>query len=307
MKVELKNKIAKDSRSEMGKDALISKIKKEYGFKDNLKIRDEFYKVIDSTYFEGTWTTNKAKALNKMLFILLDNTYTQVDFAQYLESHQSKTARVPVQQLVNSKYNQFVDEACITFEENRLDKKYPDFKALMQEYRDGILLFELTDSKVWSKALKDSAGLANYFEKNKNKYLWSERAEASIYKCVDEKIAAQTKKMVQKKKTEKEILAEINKNSQLNLQIETQIFQKKENELVDTNWVANSISANKTIDKKTEFVVVHKILAPEPKTFQEVKGLVISDYQSSLEKELMDYLKTKYTVAINKQILSTIE
>lgn len=306
MKVELKSKISKDSRSEIGREALVSKIKSEYGFKENLKARDAFYKVVDTNYFEGLWSAEKAATLNKELFSLLDKKYTQADFAQYLESRQSRSEKMDIKQLVNNKYIQFVDESCIAFEESRLDQKYPEFRALMQEYRDGILLFELTDKKVWSKAVKDTMGLQEYFEKNKNNYLWDERADASIYTCADEKIASQAKKMINKNKSEKEILAAINKDSQLNLQIESQVFQKKENELLDAYWVPG-VSENKTIDKKIEFVVVHKLLKPEPKTLQEVKGLVIADYQGSLEKEWIEFLRKKYVVNIDKQVLSSLQ
>ncbi len=171
MKSELKAKVTKDSRSQVGRESLISKIKTEYKFKEVLKAREEFYKVMDTSLFEGKWDITKAKALNKPMFSLNDKNYTQSDFATFISNHQSKRSKADYKMVVDGLYKQFVDETVITYEESRLDSKYPDFKSLMQEYRDGILLFELTDQKVWSKAVKDTTGSKAFYEKNKTNYM----------------------------------------------------------------------------------------------------------------------------------------
>jgi peptidyl-prolyl cis-trans isomerase SurA len=307
MKNELKTKVSKDSRSQAGRSSLIAKVKTEYKFKENLKMRDEFYKVVDTTLFEGRWDGAKATKMNKPMFNFNDKVYTQADFTNYIKSHQSKRPKADLQMVVNQFYKQFVDEMAVAYEESRLDQKYPEFKALMQEYRDGILLFELTDEKVWSKAVKDTAGSKAFYEKNKMNYMWDERADASVYTCADDKIAKQVRTMMKKKKTEKEIVAEVNKNSQLNLQVESRIFNKGENEYVDKNWNPGVSADMKDKDNKTVIVVVNKLLKPEPKSYQDSKGMVTADYQSYLEKEWLEALKKKYPVTIDKAVLSTIK
>jgi peptidyl-prolyl cis-trans isomerase SurA len=306
VKSEIKGKISKDSRSQAGRASLIGKIKAEYKFKENLKARDEFYKVVDTTFFAGKWSADKAKSLNKPMFNLLDKNYTQTDFAKYLESQQVKKGKADIKQTVNKLYTQWVDESCVAFEESRLDQKYPEFKALMQEYRDGILLFELTDKKVWSKAIKDTTGLKDYYEKNKDKYMYPERADASVYTCADEKIAKDVRALIKKNKTESEILDQVNKASQLNLQIESKYFNKGENEFVDSFWKTGT-SENKTADKKIKFVVVYKMIPPTPKSLNEAKGLVTSDYQNYLEKEWLESLRKKYPVTVDKTVRASIK
>jgi len=307
MKNELKGKVSKDSRSQAGKTSLIAKIKSEYKFKENLKARDEFYKVVDTTLFEGKWDGSKAAKMKKPMFNFNDKVYTQADFANYIKSHQSKRPKADLQMVVNQFYKQFVDEMAVAYEESRLDQKYPEFKALMQEYRDGILLFELTDEKVWSKAVKDTTGSKEFYEKNKMNYMWEERADASVYTAADEKIAKQVRSLMKKKKSEKEIVAEVNKNSQLNLQVESRIFNKGENEYVDKNWNPGTSADIKDKDNKTVIVVVHKLLKPEPKSYQDAKGMVTADYQNHLEKEWLEALRKKYPVNIDKAVLSTIK
>ena len=308
MKNELKEKVTKDSRSQAGRTSLIAKLKAEYKFKETITARDEFYKVVDTTVFKGTWDKAKASALKKTLFTLNDKTVTQPDFAAYIASHQSKRPVMDIKMFVNQLYNQFVDEQTIAYEESRLDQKYPEFKALMEEYHDGILLFELTDRKVWSKAVKDTTGAKEYYEKHKNKYMWDERADASVYSCSDAKVAQEVRKLLTAKKSEKDILAAINKDSQLNLQVETHLFSKGENEFVDKNWkvgISNDIISEK--DKKTVIVAVNKIEAPSIKSFQDARGSVTADYQEALEKEWLEELRKKYVVTIDKNVLATIK
>ncbi len=308
MKNELKGKVAKDSRSQAGRVSLIAKIKVEYKFKENLKTVDEFTKVIDTTLFEGHWEATKAATLKKPMFNFNDKLYTQHDFANYIVAHQSKRPKTDVKVVVNQLYKTFVEESAVDYEEARLDQKYPEFKALMQEYRDGILLFELTDEKVWSKAVKDTIGSKAFYEKNKNNYMWDERADASIYSCLSDKVAKQVRDLMKKKKSEKDILAIVNKDSQLNLQVESRIFNKGENEFVDQNW-SLGISADKKSekDKKTVIVVTHKLLKPEPKSYIDSKGMVTADYQNFLETEWIASLKAKYPVTIDKTVLATVK
>jgi peptidyl-prolyl cis-trans isomerase SurA len=307
MKNELKGKVSKDSRSQVGRSSLIAKVKSEYKFKENLKTRDEFYKVLDTTLFEGRWDGVKAAKMNKPMFNFNDKVYTQADFTNYIKSHQSKRPKTDIPMVVNQFYKQFVDEMAVAYEEARLDQKYPEFKALMQEYRDGILLFELTDEKVWSKAVKDTTGSRAFYDKNKTTYMWDERADASVYTSADDKIAKQVRALMKKKKSEKEIVAEVNKNSQLNLQVESRIFSKGENEYVDKNWNPGTSADIKDKDGKTVIVVVNKLLKPEPKSYQDSKGMVTADYQNFLEKEWLESLKKKYPVTIDKAVLSTVK
>jgi peptidyl-prolyl cis-trans isomerase SurA len=307
MKNELKGKVTKDSRSQAGRVSLIAKVKADNKFKENLKMRDEFYKVVDTTLFEGLWDGSKASKLNKPMFNIGDKVYTQTDFANYIKSHQSKRPKADIPMVINQFYRQFVDESVVAYEESHLDQKYPEFKALMQEYRDGILLFELTDEKVWSKAVKDTTGSKEFYEKNKSNYMWEERADASVYTCSDDKIAKQVRALLKKKKSEKDIMAEVNKNSQLNLQVETKLFNKGENEFVDKNWNPGISADIKSKDNKTVIVVVNKLLKPEPKSYLDAKGMVTADYQNYLEKEWLETLKKKYPVTIDKNVLSTVK
>lgn len=315
VKAEIKQKVNKDSRSQAGRSALIESVKKENNFKENKTVvkkvvsfpaLTEFEAVIDSSYFQGKWKADKAAKLTKEMFSLGYKKYTQTDFAVFLETRQTKRAISDKKYTLDQQYKAFVEESAVAFEESKLESKYPEFKALMQEYRDGILLFELTDRKVWSKAVKDTTGLKEYYEKNKNNYLWDERADVTTYKCADEKIAKEVRKMLSKKKTEKEILDVINKKSQLNLATETVIYVKGENKMIDDNW-KEGVSADIKKDDKVVIIVVNKVLPKTPKLLNEAKGMVTADYQNFLEKDWLSNIRNNHTIEVKEEVLNSVK
>jgi peptidyl-prolyl cis-trans isomerase SurA len=303
---ELKQKVSKDSRAELSKASMIKKIKSKYAFKENAKSKDEFMKVVDSTLTTGKWTAEKASAMKNTMFTIGEKNYTQKDFADYLASHQGKRMETTPQMMASNLYNEWVNESVVAYEEGRLDTNYPEFKALMQEYRDGILLFELTDKKVWSKAVKDTTGLQEYYNKNKSNYMWGERLEAKIYTCANAEVAKQTHELMKKIDDDDTLMARINKSSQLNLQVKYGKFAKGENEIIDSiAWVPGITKDMKRKDQVV-FVNVMKKIPAEPKSLEEAKGLITADYQSHLEKEWIEQLRKKYPVTVHKPVVESL-
>jgi peptidyl-prolyl cis-trans isomerase SurA len=311
-KNDLKQKVSKDSRSQLSKESIIARIKKDYSFSEDLKKRDEFTKVVDTNVFKGLWKMESAKNLKANLFKIGDKQYTQVDFATYISKHQAKRTATDMSVYLNSLYKQFVDESCIAYEDTKLEGKYPEFRNLMREYRDGILLFDLTDKKVWSKAVKDTVGLKVYYEANKNNYMWEERLDATIYTCKDAEIVKKVREMLSKqnkstKPNDDEIKAELNKDSQLNLKVEAGKFIKGENDILENVKWEPGLSSDIAINGQIAIVNVRGKVAPTPKTLNEAKGLVTADYQTYLEKEWIDSLRKKYPFQVNKEVLFSIK
>lgn len=302
---ELKTQVARDSRAEISKNSMITRIKTEYKFKEFPKAKDAFINALDTSLLGGEWSPEKVKGLNKPLFSLGTSTYTQEDFAKYINNHQSKKQNTTPKQVGNTLYNQYVEETALAYEESQLETKYPEFKALMQEYRDGILLFDLTDKKVWSKAVKDSAGLVEFYEKNKTKYMWDRRCDAIIYTCANEDVANKTRKLLKKGKPMVEVLNEMNKDSQLNLSTKDGKFLKGENEIIDSIKWEKGLSPNMNKNNSVVFVDVINVLEPTPKSLDEAKGIITADYQNHLEKEWISGLRTKYPVTVNEDVLNS--
>jgi len=310
IKNDIKSKINRDSRSQMGRVALIEKVKKENNFKENIKNKDEFNKIMDSTYLKATWKAERAaKFGNKEIFNLGGKSYTQNDFAKFLEAQMTFRSPTDVIEIMKGIYKTWVEENVISFEDALLEKKYVEFANLYREYRDGILLFDLTDQKVWSKAVKDTLGLKSFYETNKNKYLWEERAEVTTYKCLNEKVAKDLRKLFKDGKSEKEIVQILNISSQLNVSSENVTYLKGENTNVDANWIKGIAPKNFTDakEKKVLVLIINNILTKSPKTLAECRGSATSDFQNFLDTEWLNYLKDKYKVELNQEVLNTIK
>lgn len=310
-KNELKNRISRDSRNQMGREALIARVKKENNFKENLQNRDEFRKALDTTYLKALWSASRASKLgNKEIFNLGGKSYKQNDFAKFLESQMTfRPTSTDINEVMKTAYKNWVDECVVDFENMQLEKKYPDFANLYREYRDGILLFDLTDQKVWSRAVKDTAGLRQFYEKNKNNYMWGERAEVTTYKCLNDKIAKEVRKQLAAKNDEKKIIETVNKSSQLNVSVENVTYLKGENSNVDANWKQGIVAKDIKDDKENKVlvIVVNRILPSSPKTLAESRGNVTADFQTYLDNEWLAYLKKKYTAKVNDDVLNSIK
>lgn len=306
LQADLKNRVGKDSRSELSKTSMINKIKAKYNFKETPKAKDEFMKVVDTTLTSGKWTADKAANLKNTMFTLGTNSYTQQDFAKYITDHQTKRGTGTPQVMAANMYNDWVNESALAYEEKMLDANYPEFKSLMQEYRDGILLFELTDKKVWSKAVKDTSGLKKFYDKNKNNYMWNDRLEATIYTCSNADVAKEVRKLMKSIDDDDTLMARVNKSSQLNLQVKSGKFLKGDNEIIDSiPWVAG-MTKDFRHGNSVVFVNVKQKINAQPKSLDEAKGLVTADYQAYLEKEWIDSLRKKYPVVIHQEVVDSI-
>lgn len=307
VKTDIKTKISKDTRASLSKASMVDSVKREYGFTEYPSTLTDFYLIVNDSIFLGKWNIAKAKDLDKVMFKLGDKTYTQQDFAKYFSKNLTARVKEDSAAYVKKIYKQWVEACAIDYEDSRLETKYPDFKALMKEYRDGILLFELTDDKVWSKAVKDTAGLQLYYETNKANYKWGDRIDASVYICVNAKISKATRKLVKKGQlSNDEILKKINTDSQLNLNIESGKFEKKDTVIDSILWV-KGISKDIKRGSTIVFAKIKDIIPAGNKTISEARGLITADYQTYLEKQWIAELKKKYSVYIDWDVFSTIK
>ena len=308
----LSSKVAKDSRSQMSQTVVLNRIKKDYNFKENRKALDAIGALLDSTLIEGKWNADAAKGLNETIFSIGDKKYTQADFADYIASRQTRRRDEDLLIIMNGMYSKYVDESLLAYEESKLDEKYPEYKALLKEYRDGILLFDLTDQKVWSKAVKDTAGLKAYHENHKTDFMWEKRLDAELYYVQNDSILEPLEKALKKKMKKgspstEELIKEFNANSALNLQVESDKYEKNDEELLENiAWEKGLQGPLKSGDNQV-FVLVKDVLEPTPKSLKEARGLVTAAYQNYLEQQWIEELRNKYEYTANAELLKKIK
>ena len=322
-KDDLERKIKRDSRNSQGIKKLISRIKKDHKFREFTSSIEPFYKID----LQGEWNTDVI-SLNKPMFYLNGKPYTQKDFAAYIENNKTPTAKDKIAQAVHSMYNDWVEKTCIDLEDDLLEEKYPEFKALMKEYRDGILLFDLMDKKVWGKAVLDTLGLQQYYNLTKDKYKWGERLEASVYTCLNQEVADRvlllmknrTKSSVLSSEeialvtsgkgelflTDEDIVRIINLDNPLNVQLDNGKFSIGDNLFLDQVERTVGLTALQKDDGVVIFAEIKDLLPAQLKTLEEAKGEVTSNYQDYLEALWIKELQEKYPVYINQKAFDSL-
>jgi peptidyl-prolyl cis-trans isomerase SurA len=206
--------------------------------------------------------------------------------------------------LLNEQYAKFEKESILKYEESQLEEKYPEYKALLKEYHDGIILYEIMSDEVWTKATKDTSGLREFFTLHKGDYMWPERIDATIYESNDIKKAKLAYRMLGKKKnTSKEILGKINADSPLNISVRVNKFVA--NDIAYLSGREFKKGRNKPYSFEDKYYVVHvsEKLPVMPKDLSETRGVVTSDYQEYLEKTWLESLEENHSIKINYDVL----
>jgi len=306
-KSELKQRVMKDSRAQLAKEVVIQRIKDEYGLHEYPSAREDFYTVVNDSIFQGKWNADMAAGLKKPLFEIGEQVFAQEEFADYLAAKQKKSEPKSIRVYVDNQYNNFLEEKLLKVEDQNLERKYPEFKALMSEYRDGILLFDLTDKNVWSKAVKDTTGLKEFYENNKANYMWGPRIDAAIYTAKTPDAAATVRKYLSTGLSDEDLLKEMNHDTLTLLTIKSGKFSKKDYPVLSKIQWKTGISEDIKTQDGISFVTIREVLQPEPKELNEARGLITADYQNFLETQWIKDLKAKYIVVIHQEVLAKIK
>ena len=288
LKPEIESRIKRDpARSQSSRKVFVEKLKKEYNFSEN---KENLEKL-------ETLTANEIPENNPVLFAIDNRAYKMSDFQQYMEKENISAGTY------FQRYNNWVQKEIITLEDSKLEEKHPDFRYLMKEYHDGILLFNIMEEKIWNFASQDTTGLKEFYEKNKGKYEWGKRFSGLIITCKNKACREEAEKYFSAGMTIVEIEDVLNKEEN-QIEIKEGKWEEGTSEVVDY-YVWNS---TKTGSFNPELTFIRgDIIPPEPKTLEEARGLYISDYQNYLEEEWLKKLRKKYKIRIKRKVLKTIE
>jgi peptidyl-prolyl cis-trans isomerase SurA len=268
----------------------------------------ELIKIVekaDSNAFEGKIYVGK-KSMEKPLISMNGLTITVSDFNEYMRNRPRSKPTMTPGDFVRTSANKYGEDRLLQLEDAKLEEKYTPFRLLMKEYREGILLFEMTDQMVWSKAVKDTAGLSVFYEANKGKFMWPERASAIIYTCSNADIAKKVRKMLKDNKDKSAIAGELNKESQLNLQVQEGIYAKDDNALLaKAPW---KVGLSEDIADNDQIVILQfkEIIPPSVKKLDEARGMITSEYQTYLEQEWIAAMRKEHKYNVNKEVLHSI-
>jgi peptidyl-prolyl cis-trans isomerase SurA len=303
LKPEIENNISRGERSKKSTEFFINKLKKEYRFKDKSKrwIKNSYNPKVESKL-----DINDSKIAFKFKkeegFFKKYTKVTVSDFKDFL-------SKIPAnsQQDIEAFYKDYTNSYIFQYEKSILYDKYPDYKALMQQFKDGILLFEISDQKVWNKSSKDTTGLKEFFSMKQKKYQWKARQDVEIYTSAKKDVIFEANKMAKDKNvTSLEIMNNLNKTSRLNLSLEQGKYEVEEKKILEKFPPTLGVSQPVIENGKFVFVRIKALIPSGNKELKDTRGAVISDYQVYLEEEWIKSLKAKYNVVINKEAVYSL-
>ncbi len=318
---EIKSRIARDPRSTLSKSRLIDRIKRDNNFQRNDENLAKFAQYIidegqDGMYLKGFWRPNDSTAgpLYPLPIYTIgsgDNmtTGTIKDFVDDYVATRKGLNGATVELATNNFADKFIEKEVLAFEEKQLPKKYREYRELLKEYRDGILLFTLTEEKVWRKAVEDTTGLQAYYDSNKDQFTAGERVVVDEYITDNRDVIDEVEGMLKAGRSEEEITSEINKVSSLRLTVRQQSYERGKSQLIDPMFSesAGYISpVNVYSNNRFRIFVLKEKLPAGQKSFEDAKSEAITQYQNYLEKEWLKELEERYPVSVQDNVFDQL-
>ncbi|PZR38922.1 MAG: peptidylprolyl isomerase [Azospira oryzae] len=294
LQASLKRRVSRDERLQISKAAVLAKRKKDFAFTET-DLKSKMISQADSTLLNGKWKyTGSAEWKTATLFTLHGQAITGNEFILYVEKNQAPSG-LSAGNYMQQLYDKFTEEKINELDEKKLLEENPEYRNLLNEYREGILLFGIMEKEVWNKASEDTTGQRGFYEQNKAKYTAGDRVEARLFSTTDKTFLESIKSKIAKGDS-------ISKSDlkQFKSVQNFRAYERGDSKVVDkVSWAAGLHEAE---DNGIYYLVeISRLLLPGTKTFNEARASVISDYQDELEKKWLVTLRGKYPVQVNKK------
>ena len=287
----LKNRVSRDERSQVSKQALQLKLRKELAYKNNPSVLEKVLNLADSTLQKGTWSPVVKNG--KDVLFTLDRAYTVEDFVAFAKLRQVPNASVP-RKYLDDLYNNFVDESILSRMEKDIADKNPEYRYLLNEYYEGILLFEIMEKEVWNKASEDSVGQQRYYSAHTEKYTADERVKATFFSSSSKDLLPPLVALIEQEESKK-IQEHVSRNK---LKSETGYYKKSDKAVLQNIPWEKGIYQTQN-NEMFYLAWIKEVLPAGKMSFEEARPTIVSDFQNYLEAEWIKQLRKKYSVKIN--------
>lgn len=308
-KTELENKIARDDRSRLITNSLTEKLRKKYKVKRDEKMFTALSKVVTNDYYDAKWEMPEdVKPFAGKLFSIESRTISGEQFLNYIKSQQKAGTKLkPISKALDILYEKFKDDQLNQYYNDNLEVEFPEFASVVEEYRDGLLLFDLMEREIWQRAKTDTIGLKKFYEDQKNKPRWKTRLDLAVLSSTKQEVMKKVLAMLKKGADYKTIKEKLNTSDVVNIMVTEGI-----------NEVGSSVMPKGTkqevglsdIFKEGDYYYitkVNKVIPEGDKTLDECRGKMVNDYQQYLEQNWVNELKKEFSVKVNQDVFEKIK
>jgi len=308
LKPELENKVKRDSRSQLIEEALIAKLKDKYGVANKTTDLSYFTSILNADFFARKWKLPEGFNKDETFLKIGNKILTNADFGDFLVAQQKRNRGTQsFDKIVADSYTLFLNTNLKQYHEENLELENEDYANILSEYRDGLLLFDLMESTIWESAKTDTVEVKAFYENHKENYFLPKRVNAEVASSTNKKVIKKVAKLMSEDMTANAIKKLVNTNGAINVIFTKDTMNSKHQALPKAFEFKKGVS--KVYKHNNGFIVakVNEVLPKQLKDFDEVKGLVISDYQTQKENLWLETLREKYKVVVNTAVLKKVK
>ena len=307
LQYDLKNRVSRDSRSKLISSSMQNRLREKYNVSSINPARDYFVSIMTDDFYNRRWKLPQDFNRSKELTKIGTKELRFGDFSTFLISQQKSVNRgKSLEQIIDDSYQAFLNRNVLLYHEENLENDNIEFANILNEYREGLLLFDLMENKIWNVVKDDTVGIERYFQTNKAKYTWPQRIEATVATSPNKNSIEQVKNLLERGVGVLEIKNELNSKSQ------SVIFTSG---IMDNSHqsLPKGLDFNEGISKIYQhndayFVVnVTRVIPESNKTLTEARGQIVSDYQVQVEEDWVASLLKKYKVRVNTEVLNKVK
>ena len=306
LKEGLRRKIKTSNRAQLLNERIQENIISYYHVEIDNDAVGFFADLLDERIYKANWKMDQPNIdLSKQLLKIDDSIFTYKDFSNYIENQQRGfTGKRPFATMVNELFDRFIYTNLVEYHKPKLPELDREFELKINEYKHGIMIFEIMEREIWEVAKSDSTALEAHYVKHKESYISSEMINGEVFTFDNKKAAKKFIKQVNKKgKTFEEVISS-----------DSKIIRKSiENTPAESLSIPSHIELEKGLtpffQKNNKYVVIQvdEVIATRQLELEEVKGQVISDYQNLIEEEWLKNLKEKFTIQINQETVELLK
>lgn len=289
---------------------------------------DEMVSRLNDSVFIAKWRLRDTNFNDQRPIVRVPGKdYRIVDLARYIRRNQQEQAKMKKDYYVQQCFDKFLDSVTIVYADSQLEKEHPEFAALVEEYRRGLMIFNYNDKMIWSKAVQDTIGFTQFYitesakksmaEPEDSIYFWKMRARVVVLDVADssqiapakaQKLIAKAQKKNMASREMKELLEKnFDKKAAVKTPVAMQVdvVERTRQQLLNENqWSCGVYIVPQ--HKGYRLLAVEKVLEPMLKGQNEARGYYLNAYQNEVERRLIEELRKKYNVKINWNVVEEI-
>ena len=301
MEIELRDKIKNDERYEKARAEYGETLKKKYGYEQDEEALTDFTKEVAPGISIDGWQTPSSFDYGRKLFSLGNNIYTASQLVNYVRSQHGIGRYLSFKRY----YNNFEADKMMEYHKQELINGDDEMELLLNEYRDGIVLFNLMEQNIWKKEENLETEAKLHYERNRASYSTPNVVEVEVYECSDSRTAKKVRKLLSKNASSAAIKA-LNVKTPNSVELGTEYFTREEAKIGSKDLWRIGTMASKNSKGKNYFYKSIQMKPGVQKTYDEVSTEVIQDYRANIEKNWVENLKLKFPVQLNEAVLNSL-